>query len=85
MIAGGFGTVFAFRTSDNASREYISGLFGRNVVSFQYTGIDRQPVKREREGYVVESWDQLALKKGQAVVGIADEPDPFVFQFEYMP
>lgn len=85
VIAGGFGTVFAFRTSDNASREYISGLFGRNVVSFQYTGIDRQPVKREREGYVVESWDQLALKKGQAVIGIADEPEPFVFQFEYMP
>ena len=32
--SGRFGTVFAFRTSDNASREYISGLFGRNVVIF---------------------------------------------------
>lgn len=84
VIAGGFGSVFGFRTSDHASREYISELFGRNVVSFQYTGLDRQPVKREREGYVVESWDQLALQKGQAVIGIADEPDPFLFQFEYM-
>ena len=84
VIAGGFGSVFGFRTSDHASREYISELFGHNVVSFQYTGLDRQPVKREREGYVVESWDQLALQKGQAVIGVADEPDPFLFQFEYM-
>ena len=84
VIAGGFGTIWGFRTSDCVSREYISELFGKNTYCYTYTGPDHKPVKGEREGYVVESWDQLALKKGQAVIGIADEPDPFLFQFEYM-
>ena len=81
VVAGGFGSIFAFRTSDFASREYVSELFGENVVGYQYQGIDRLYNIREREGHTVESWHQTALKQGQAVVGLADETTPFLFQF----
>lgn len=81
VIAGGFGSVFAFRTSDYASREYVSELFGENVVGYQYQGIDRLYNVREREGHTVESWHQTMLQQGQAVVGLADETTPFLFQF----
>lgn len=81
VVAGGFSTLFVFHTSDNASREYVSSLFGCNVVGYQYSGIDRLVQKREREGYTVESWDQTGLKTGEAIVGLADEDVPFFFQF----
>lgn len=81
VILGGFATVFGFHTSDHESRQYISDLFGRNVVGYQYIGIDKMIEKREREGNTVELWDQLKLKQGQAVVGLADEDTPFIFQF----
>ena len=81
VVAGGFGTIFGFHTSDYASREYITELFGRNIVSYQYTGMDRLLVKKEREGNAVEIWDQLALGKGEAVIGLADKAAPFLFHF----
>ncbi len=82
VIAGGFSTLYAFHTSDNASREYVSGLFGRNVVGYQYFGLDGNLEKREREGYTVESWDQTSLEIGEAIIGLADIEIPFFFQFQ---
>lgn len=82
VIAGGFSTLYAFHTSDNASREYVSGLFGRNVIGYQYFGLDGNLEKREREGYTVESWDQTSLEIGEAIVGLADVEIPFFFQFQ---
>lgn len=81
VIAGGFSTLFAFHTSDNESREYVSKLFGTNVVGYHYTGIDGVIEKREREGYAVETWDQSSLNIGEAVIGLADNENPFLFQF----
>ena len=81
VVAGGFGSVFGFHTSDHASREYLTELFGKNVIGYQYTGVDRTLVKKEREGNTLEIWDQLLLKQGQAVVGLADKAEPFLFQF----
>lgn len=82
VIAGGFGSLFAFHTNDHSSREYITRRFGKNMSAYQYT--DRQknmPVSREREGNTVEEWEQMQLGVGQAVVGIGYEP-PFLFQFD---
>ena len=81
VVAGGFGSVFGFHTSDHASREYLTELFGKNVIGYQYTGVDRTLVKKEREGNTLEIWDQLLLKQGQAVVGLSDKAEPFLFQF----
>ena len=82
VIAGGFSTLFAFHTSDSASRKYVSQLFGSNVVGYQYTGMDNSIEKREREGFAVEAWDQTALTIGTAVIGLADVESPFLFKFE---
>lgn len=81
VIGGGFATIFGFHTSDNASRKYLTELFGKNVVGYQYTGIDKLTEKREREGNTVESWHQMGLRQGQAVIGLADKEVPFLFQF----
>jgi hypothetical protein len=59
----------------------VSKLFGTNVVGYHYTGIDGVIEKREREGYAVETWDQSSLNIGEAVIGLADNENPFLFQF----
>lgn len=83
VLAGGFATFFAFHTSDSASRNYVSELIGKNVTGYEYKSLDGSIEKREREGYVVESWDQLNLKIGQAIVLLADKDDePFFFKFQ---
>lgn len=82
VIAGGFSTLFAFHTSDYASREYVTSLFGKNIIVYQYLGIDRMMEKKEREGNTVEIWDQTQLKVGEAIVGLVEEDTPFFFQFE---
>jgi hypothetical protein len=35
-IAAGFSTVMAFRANDRDTREYVSGLFGRNYIKEEY-------------------------------------------------
>jgi len=82
VLAGGFSTLFAFHTLDSASRDYVSEIFGKNVVSYQYTRNDGSVEVREREGNTVESWDQMDLKTGEAIIGLADETEPFQFVFE---
>ena len=82
VIAGGFATLFGFHTSDHASRQYITELFGENVTDYQYMGIDKKTEMKDRKGNTVEIWEQLRLKQGQAIVGLADESEPFLFQFE---
>ena len=81
VILGGFGSVFAMKTIDPASREYISRLFGPNLVAYRYDTDSNQPVDRERVGCVVEQWDLQQLITGQAVVGLASQSEPFLFHF----
>ncbi|MBQ2734274.1 MAG: type IV secretion system DNA-binding domain-containing protein [Clostridia bacterium] len=84
-ILGGFGSVIAFRTPDHTSREYISKLFGPNVVSYRYYDPNHDPVDRERDGYTVEHWDVQNLEIGQAIVGLASQKSPFLFRFSKDP
>lgn len=85
VICGGFGSLFAFLTGDYSSREYVTNLYGTNVVGYQYTGIDNMVEKREREGHVVETWDQMSLHAGEAFIRLNTNktPAPFRFQFQY--
>lgn len=82
VLVGGFSTVFAFHTSDYNSREYISQLFGRNVVEYKYKRLTGSVDPKEREGFTVESWDQTCLESGDAIIGLADVEEPFRFCFE---
>ncbi len=80
VIAAGFSNVFAFRMTDEASRKYVSDLFGKNYYSVRYRNRDGENIDTEREGYTVEDWQLMSLDVGQAVVGITGYT-PFTFRF----
>lgn len=80
VIASGFSNIFAFRMTDEASRRYVSNLFGKNYLSLGYYGDDGSPKNIEREGYTVEDWNLLDLGIGQAIIGVSGY-SPFRFQF----
>ncbi|MDD6596637.1 MAG: type IV secretion system DNA-binding domain-containing protein [Catenibacterium mitsuokai] len=82
VILGGFGSVIAMKTNDYDSREYISQLFGPNIVAYRYENGSNTPIDRERDGRTVEHWHIQNLQVGQAVVGLASQPEPFFFYFE---
>ena len=81
VIASGFSNIFAFRMTDEASRKYVSELFGKNFLSITYWNSFGEKKPTEREGYTVEDWNLLNLKIGQAIVGISGYV-PFKFQFD---
>lgn len=80
-IASGFQNVFCFRTSNAASREYIKGLFGRNICAYQYIDPANKPREEIREGNAVEDWNITVLAKGEAIIGL-DGEKPFRFYIE---
>ncbi len=81
VIASGFGSIFAFHTNDNSSRQYVTERFGSNYSAFDYTNLQKNTiVSGERDGHTVEEWDQVNLGLGQAFIGLGYAP-PFLFQF----
>jgi type IV secretory pathway TraG/TraD family ATPase VirD4 len=80
-IAAGFSSVYAFRSNDTATRDFISGLFGKNIVLEKYQRLDNQIVEEKRNGQTVEDWDLNSLKIGEAVVGLPFS-QPFRFYFD---
>jgi len=80
-IAAGFSSVYAFRSNDTATRDFISGLFGKNIVLEKYQRLDNQIVEEKRNGQTVEDWDLNSLKVGEAIVGLPFS-QPFRFYFE---
>ena len=82
VIAGGFGSIFAFHTNDGSSRDYITKRFGSNIMVYEYYNSQKNTVScNERAGNTVEEWDQMNLGTGQAVIGLGYEV-PFLFQFD---
>jgi type IV secretory pathway TraG/TraD family ATPase VirD4 len=77
-IASGFSTIIAFRPSDSATRKYLSGFFGENIVLDQYRMLNNEIVQNKRKGFTVEDWDMTGLQVGEAIVGL-----PFAFPFKY--
>lgn len=81
VIAAGFSNVIAFRMTDEASRKYISELFGKNYLSVHYADASGQDKCAEREGYTVEDWQLIELQVGEAIVGLFGKT-PFYFSFQ---
>lgn len=82
VIAGGFGSIFAFHTNDGSSRDYITKRFGTNIMVYEYNDTQKNRIaSKERDGNTVEEWQQLNLGLGQAVIGLGYEA-PFLFQFD---
>jgi type IV secretory pathway TraG/TraD family ATPase VirD4 len=80
-IAAGFSSVYAFRSNDTATREFVSGLFGKNIVMERYQRLDNQMIEEKRNGQTVEDWDMNTLKVGEAIVGLPFS-QPFRFHFD---
>jgi type IV secretory pathway TraG/TraD family ATPase VirD4 len=80
-IAAGFSSIYAFRSNDTSTREYVSGLFGKNIVMEKYQRLDNQIVEEKRNGQTVEDWDLNSLRIGEAIVGLPFS-QPFRFYFD---
>ena len=77
-IAAGFSAVFAFKANDPCTREYVSKLYGKNIMLEQYQLADNSYVEEKRDGNTVEDWDLNELEVGEAIVGL-----PFQKPFKY--
>lgn len=85
-ILSGFSTTFTFRLTDEKSRDYVKGIFGRNRKQDAYMPLvqTRGLVEEQRDGYVVEDWDISNLSVGQAIVELPNA-EPFIFTFDRYP
>lgn len=82
-ILSGFSTSITFRLRDEASREYVKGMFGKNRKSDVYMPVVQTKglAEEQRDGNVVEDWDITGLCVGEAIVGLPGE-EPFTFKFD---
>ena len=80
-IAADFSSIYAFRSNDTATRDYVSGLFGKNILLERYQRLDNQMIEEKRNGQTVEDWDMNSLKVGEAIVGLPFS-QPFRFHFD---
>lgn len=75
------GTLIAFRTEDAETRKMISHRFGTNRTLVQYyAGQEKGTQSEIRETQVVEDWNIVGLKTGQAIIGHPGEA-PYRFYF----
>lgn len=80
-LLSGLSTTLAFHVNDEATRDYIKGLHGKNrkkevyMASVQSRGI----VEQIRDANVVEDWDISRLKVGEAIIGNPSH-QPFIMQ-----
>ena len=80
-IIAGFSSIIAFRASDFETREYISNLFGKNIVLDDFEEDNGTRHYETRNSFIVEDWDILQLRTGEAVIGLPENP-PFKFKFK---
>jgi len=77
----GFSSIFAFQSNDFNTREYISKLFGRNMILETFVEATGKNHYEKREGYMVEDWDLASLAVGEAIVGLPSV-SPFRYKFD---
>ena len=83
-ILSAFGTSIAFRVTDKATKEFVQNLYGMNRKRFVFKGASYSEGNKEQVTYsnVIEDWDILDLKVGEAIVSVADyDSAPMKFKF----
>lgn len=80
-IAAGFSSVYAFKANDSSTRDFVSDLYGKNIILEQYKTSNNTLVEEKREGKTVEDWNLNNLQIGQAIVGLPFK-QPFVYKFD---
>ena len=84
-ILSAFGTSIAFRVTDKATKEFVQNLYGMNRKRFVFKGTSYSEGNKEQVTYsnVVEDWDILDLKVGEAIISVADyDSAPMKFKFK---
>ena len=84
-ILSAFGTSIAFRVTDKATKEFVQNLYGVNRKRFVYKAANYSAGNNEQITYskVIEDWDLLGLKTGEAIISIADyDSAPMKFKFK---
>jgi type IV secretory pathway TraG/TraD family ATPase VirD4 len=77
----GFSSIFAFHSNDYNTREYVSKLFGKNMILESFAEPNGSRHYEKREGFMVEDWDLAALGVGEAIVGLPSA-SPFKYRFD---
>jgi len=82
-ILSGFSTMFSFRVNDVTTRTYIKEHCGQNrkYEAFPSKVGSRGLVENVRDAFVVEDWEIMNLKDGQAIVKMPTVA-PFYFLFD---
>ena len=82
-LLSGLATHVVFRLNDAVSREYVSRRLGRNQKRRSYLPTINTQGRKDviSDGYVVEDWDILKLKAGEAIIALP-EREPFCFDFD---
>ena len=84
-ILSAFGTSVAFRVTDRATKEFIQDRYGKNRKRFSFKSVNYGQGNKEELTYsnVVEDWDLLGLKPGEAIVSVSDyDAAPMKFKFK---
>ncbi len=80
-IIAGFSSVLSFKANDEDTRNFTSGLYGKNYILEQYKALENAYAEDKRLGSVVEDWEICSLQVGEAVVGLPNT-EPFKFKFD---
>lgn len=76
-ILASFQNVVAFRNADYDTRQFLMERMGSNYQNVSFSA-QQQNSNIPREGHMVEDWDLLSLKKGEAIISFKNER-PFFF------
>jgi type IV secretory pathway TraG/TraD family ATPase VirD4 len=81
-IMSGFGTIFAFRLPDEASRTLLRQRYGTNRKKIAIPAAVRHEGVQETivVGNVIEDWDMSGLEKGHCIAALPHGA-PFLLQF----
>lgn len=78
-ILAGFQNIICFNVSDYNTRQFVINRLGVNYENISFSA-QNNSINVQREGHCVEEWVLLDLKRGMAVVSLA-EKSPFLFSF----
>lgn len=79
-LLSGFLNIFLFYVLDYETRKYMINNLGENYIDLFYYTEKEKTVNIQKSGHVVEDYDILDLKVGQAIVKI-NGYNPFIYQF----
>jgi type IV secretory pathway TraG/TraD family ATPase VirD4 len=81
-LLSAFSSTVNFHVGDQASREYIKGLFG-HIRKIRYIMPNNKSLGLQEQLYdanVVEDWDISRLSPGEAIISLPQQ-EPFFFKF----